>query len=275
MKRLLLIAVVIGALLLMAYLCLVWFAQPRLMFPSPPTPNNDVSAKIAGLEKLWIGKDNSVESWLLPPIHVDGPYPVIVHAHGNGELIDNWVSEFQVVREWGVGVLLVEYPGYGRSPGVPKQSTITEAFASAHDYLTERPDIRSSAIVGYGRSLGGGAICQLAANRPLAAIILESTFSSVAALARPMGVPGWLVRDPFDNLSVLQEYGGPVLLLHGTRDGVIPFAHGERLHDGARQSILHPMACGHNDCSRPWSEIHEFLVASRVLSSGPQSLPSN
>ena len=128
---------------------------------------------------------------------------------------------------------------------------------------------------GYGRSLGGGAICQLAANRPLAALILESTFSSVADLARPMGVPSWLVRDPFDNLSVLREYAGPVLLLHGSRDRVIPFRHSERLHDEARQSILRPMTCGHNDCPRPWGEIHEFLVTTEILASGRRGQPSN
>jgi hypothetical protein len=264
-----------GALFLLAYLGLVWFAQPRMMFPSPPPPNRDVSAEIAGLEKVWIGEDNAVETWFLPPIDIDTPYPVIIHAHGNGELIDYWASEFQVVREWGIGVLLVEYPGYGRSSGVPKQSTITEAFASAYDYLISRPDIRSSAVVGYGRSLGGGAICQLAANRPLTALILESTFSSVADLARPMGVPGWLVRDPFDNLSVLREYDGPVLLLHGRRDRVIPFKHGERLHDEARQSTFRPMSCGHNDCPAPWGEIHEFLVTTGILASGRRGLPTN
>jgi pimeloyl-ACP methyl ester carboxylesterase len=227
------------------------------------------------LEKLWIGQDDAVEAWFLLPIDSDPPYPVIIYAHGNGELIDYWASEFQVVREWGIGVLLVEYPGYGRSSGRPKQSTITEVFASAHDYLIERQDVRSSAIVGYGRSLGGGAICQLAATRPLAALILESTFSSVADLARPMGVPRWLVRDHFDNVSVLREYGGPVLLLHGDRDRVIPVTHGERLHDEARQSTLHLMNCGHNDCPRPWGDIHEFLVTTAILASGRRGLPSN
>ena len=265
----------VGVLALLAYLGFMWFVQRRVMFPSPAPPKQNVSAGIVGLEKVLIGENNAVEAWFIPPLDFDPPYPVIIFAHGNSELIDYWVSEFEVVRDWGIGVLLIEYPGYGRSQGTPSQTTITETFVSGHDYLAGRPDVRASAIVGYGRSLGGGAVCQLAANRQLAALILESTFSSVADVARPMGVPSWLIRDPFDNLAVLRDYDGPVLLLHGNRDRVIPFAHGERLHDQARQSVLRPMTCGHNDCPRPWEQIRGFLTTTGILTSEPRGLPSN
>ena len=82
----------------------------------------------------------------------------------NGELIDFWPHELKKLNRLGIGVLLVEYPGYGRSNGSPSQKNITEAFTGAYDMLVTRPDVDPSRIVLFGRSLGGGAVCILAAN---------------------------------------------------------------------------------------------------------------
>jgi len=99
-------------------------------------------------------------------------------AHGNGELIDFWPNELNRFTNLGIGVLLVEYPGYGRSTGPQSQSSITEAFVTAYDTLCARADVEASKIILVGRSLGGGAVCALAAKRPAAALILMSTFTS-------------------------------------------------------------------------------------------------
>ena len=196
-------AVVVAAA---AFVALVWTVQRGVMFPAPGPPSFDVTGGVVGVEKLRVGANGDVDAWLMPPTVGDAPYPVLIFGHGNGELIDHWVDDFQTPRGWGFGVLLVEFPGYGRSGGPPTETTVTDAFVGAYDLLAARPDVLASGIVGYGRSLGGGAICRLAARRSLAAIVLESTFSSVRPLAARMGVPGWLVRDPFDNLAVLRTY---------------------------------------------------------------------
>jgi pimeloyl-ACP methyl ester carboxylesterase len=101
--------------------------------------------------------------------------------------------------------------------------------------------------------------------RPVAALILESTFTSVAAFARSYGAPGLLVRDRFDNLAAVRRFTGPVLILHGEHDQTIPVSHSRALHAAQPSSELVVMPCGHNDCERPWAAIQGFLRKHRLL----------
>ena len=125
----------------------------------------------------------------------------MLFTHGNGELIDYWPEEFDEPRRWGVGVLLVEYPGYGRSDGTPSETSITEGMLAAYDWARQQAHIDASRIIPYGRSLGGGAAAILSVERPVPALILESSFSSVAAFASGFGAPRFLVRDHFDSVA--------------------------------------------------------------------------
>ena len=253
---------------LVGYLLLLFLMQRSVLFPRPgavATPNLP-----DGIEVLWLGENEDVEAWLMLPVpslsqpSSSKPVPVLIFTHGNGELIDYWVDAFEAVRAWGMAALLVEYPGYGRSGGRPSQRSITATLLAAYDVLAADPRIDARRIVAYGRSLGGGAACQLARSRPLAGLILESSFTSVRALARRFALPGFLVLDPFDNLAALAEFDGPVLVIHGDRDQIIPTRHGQELAEAAGTAIR-LLPCGHNDCPRPWEEIRAFLLAEGVL----------
>ena len=241
--------------LYLAYCILLFLMQRQMMFPryliDAPPYNKDVS----GLERIWIDTSSKkVESWYLSPIpdHRKKPTPVVIFAHGNGELIDFWPDELKKFNHLGIGVLLVEYPGYGRSKGSPSQKSITETFTKAYDALVARKDVDPSKIVLFGRSLGGGAACALAAKRPSAALILMSTFTSARSFASKYLAPSFLVRDPFDNLPIVSAYQGPVLVIHGKYDEIIPFAHGNALYKAAPQGKLIIYDSGHNDCPPRW-----------------------
>ena len=249
-----------------AYWALLFFAQRWVLFPAPFAAGGLQSDEL-GIERTWIEQpDLRAEVWLLPPLRPErGAAPLVVFAHGNGELIDHWVREFDTAREWGLAVLLVEYPGYGRSAGTPSQDSISRAFVAAYDWAVSRPRVAGQRVVGWGRSLGGGAICALARERPLAALVLESTFTSVRAMAARFGLPGFLVRDPFDNRSVVSTFAGPLLLLHGEHDEVIAPEHARGLHAAAPASELHLVPCGHNDCPPPWAVVGRFLARHGIL----------
>jgi hypothetical protein len=145
-------------------------------------------------------------------------------------------------------------------------------ITAAFDLARER-GFAAERIVGWGRSLGGGAVCALAEERTLAALILESTFASVVSMATRIGVPGplarLLVRDPLDNVRVLRAFAGPVLLMHGARDEMIPTAEAEVLRAVAPAAEMLWLPCGHNDCARPWAPVLRFLARSRLLPEGP------
>jgi len=259
-------------LLYSAYVGLIFLMQRQIMFPRGmiPAPSPD-PGKAPGREQLWLETlSGRVEAWYLPPAKPpQRPGPAVIFAHGNGELIDFWPDELAPFGRMGIGVLLVEYPGYGRSEGSPSQGSITEAFAAAYDRLKERPDIDPDRIVLFGRSLGGGAVCALAQARPSAALILMSTFINVHAFAKNFLVPSFLVRDPFDNLAVVKTYPQPILIIHGQHDEIIPYRHGMMLYRTASNAKLLSYDCRHNDCLPSlgtfWQDMETFLREAGIL----------
>ena len=123
----------------------------------------------------------------------------------------------------------------------------------------QQPGIDATRIIPYGRSLGGSAAAILAAERSAPALILESAFTSARAFARQFGAPAFLVRDPLDTLAAVRRFPGPVLVLHGDHDEVVPFDHGRTLAATSPRATFRPLPCGHNDCPRPWAEVRRFL----------------
>lgn len=233
-----------------------WIAFPgalREPLRSTPTPPR------AG-EQIWLSADfGRVEAWLFPA-EGDGAAPAVIYAHGNGELIDDWTREMRDLADEGIHALAVEFPGYGFSDGKPTRSTIRATFAEAFDRMAARDDVDEDRIVAYGRSMGGGAAGDLTRDRPVAALVLQSTFSSAMAVARSMLVPGFLVRDRFDNADAVRRFDGPILLMHGPTDDVLPFSHAERL-SRARQGLeITRIDCAHNDCARVWSDIRGHVI---------------
>ncbi|MEX2465665.1 MAG: alpha/beta hydrolase, partial [Gemmatimonadota bacterium] len=116
-------------------------------------------------------------------------------------------------------------------------------------------------VVSMGRSLGGGAAADLALARPVAALVLLSSFSSASDVAwRSFRVPPFVVRDRFDNRSAVGRFDGPVLLMHGTRDDVLSFRNAERIAEGREGLDVVPLACAHNDCLSVWPETVERIL---------------
>jgi fermentation-respiration switch protein FrsA (DUF1100 family) len=254
------------------YCGFLYVMQRRVLFPRHLIEHPSNTENIPGLEKIWVATSfGKIETWFLPQTagRVTEPAPAVIFAHGNGELIDFWPHELKKLSRLGIGVLMVEYPGYGRSKGSPSQKNITEAFTGAYDVLVTREDVDSSRIVLLGRSVGGGAVCRLAANRPSAALILMSSFISIRSMASKYLVPYFLVRDPFDNLAIVRTYQGPVLVVHGRYDEIIPFSHGKTLFQAAKQGKIITYESGHNDCPPSWDtfwrEIETFLKDSDLI----------
>ena len=256
-----------------AYCGVLFFMQRQVLFPRDLIgPPPEVRVEFPGLRSVWLDLPGGrFESWYLPARRgkETGPGPAVIFAHGNGELIDFWPQAFRPLTRMGVAVLLVEYPGYGRSEGSPTQESVTRAFVTAYDWLVEQPEVDKTRIVLFGRSLGGGAVCQLAARRTSAAMILTSTFTSARSFTRRYLVPGFLMRDPFDNLAVIREYQQPVLIAHGRRDGVIPYRHAQILGEAAPRATLLSYDAGHNDFPpnwpQFWREVADFLRKADVL----------
>jgi len=251
------------AVFVAAYWLLLFLLQRSVIFPAP---TGDGAPRPSDATQVWLDTPaGQTEAWYLPPRNPGSrPAPLILFAHGNAELIDHWATAFSEPRTWGVAVLLVEYPGYGRSAGQPSQRSIGRTFEAAYDWAKAQPGVDTSQVILYGRSLGGGAVAALSLTRPAAALVLESSFTTTGALALRFLAPSFLVRDRFDNLTAIRQFGGPKLILHGDHDEVIPTSHGRRLAAAAGVP-LQLLPCGHNDCDPPWPQLHRFLIQAGIL----------
>lgn len=266
-------------LLLLAIVATVYGAAAALLYANQRTlifPGRMVEVgerpRIAGMEVIPLAAPGgATEAWLLPPLGDAGgaPHAALIYAHGNGEVIDWWTEGLDGLRRWGLAVMLVEYPGYGRSRVEPSEAGIRAAMLAAYDALAQRPDIDPRRIVAYGQSLGGGAVGTLIGQRPLAALILHSTFTSLRAMANAFYMPGFLLHDVFATDEALRRFDGPTLVLHGRRDELIPVAQGEALAALARRATLHLYDCGHGCWMQKdlpiERDIHAFLIANGIV----------
>lgn len=250
------------------YLALLWASQSTMVYPGSHLRDRPGPQAVHhGREVVWLETGfGRVEAWYLPPTREPpsaGPAPAVIFAHGNNELIDTVPGEFLAFRERGFGLLLVEYPGYGASAGKPSLETVTETFTAAFDSLASRPDVDGGRVIALGRSLGGAAVCALSSRRPLEAIILVAAFADLPSMAHRYLAPAVLVRDRYDNAGALRSFPGPVLVVHGTRDGLIPHSHGERLAEAAPEGRLISYDAGHGDIppdfGRFWRDVDRFL----------------
>lgn len=251
------------ALAYCSYLALCFLVQRSIIYPGrgfsgPATPPGLPTGITRILLETRFGR---TEAWFLAG---EGSRParraVVLFFHGNGEIIDSLPAQVEGFRQMGMGVLLVEYPGYGRSEGRPSESSIAATAVAAYDAMARREDVDPARMIALGRSLGSGPACNLSRQRPLAALILQSPFTSTLPFARRLLVPGFLIRDKYDNRTALASFPGPVLILHGRFDDVVPFAHGEELARIARNARFVELACAHNDCPPDWPEFWRILA---------------
>jgi pimeloyl-ACP methyl ester carboxylesterase len=239
------------------YVLFLFFTQRSAIYPGTALePDHSADRAPSRVEQVWLETSfGRAEAWFLDASE-QRIEPTIIFAHGNGELIDDWLQPMEGLRVVGINVLLVEFPGYGHSDGRPSRASLRETFAAAYDWVASQRTTNPYRIVAMGRSIGGGVAGDLALDRPLNALILQSTFSSVEEAARErIGSLQFMIRDRFDNRKVMNEFREPVLLLHGIDDEVIPFAHAERLAASRPDLEVAALSCGHNDCGDQWSAV--------------------
>jgi uncharacterized protein len=260
------------------YLGALFLLQNALVYPGASNRVDPVVPHVAGAEWLSIPSTRGhVEALFIPAADSGlGPRPLVIFAHGNGEVIDDWFSALHGFSDRGIGVLLVEYPGYGRSKGSPTERSIRATMDAAYDRIAGDSRVDRSRIFGFGQSLGGGAICLLASDRPLRALILQSTFTSLDGFAARWGAPAILLRSHFDNLSAVRRFPGAVLVIHGRDDQLIPWQQGQRLAAAGTHASFRLYACDHG-CWDPehlpfWRDVVPFLLQAGILDSPVRSV---
>jgi fermentation-respiration switch protein FrsA (DUF1100 family) len=211
------------------------FQRQLLYLPDRNRPQLAGLAQLGVREAMLTTADGlSLLSWYLPP---RPGRPVIVYFHGNGGHIGYRFDRLLRFAREGYGVLMPEYRGYGGNPGSPSEAGLYADGRAALDFLGGEAT-KPSRLVLYGESLGSGVAVRLAAEREVAALILEAPPTSVAEVAQyhyPFVPAGLLVRDRFDSLSRIASVKAPILVLQGDRDRIVPPRFGRALYEAAPQ----------------------------------------
>src|SRR2546429_511779 len=233
----LVLRVLIGlGLAYLVLLLLAWRFQDRLAFPAPRAELPD--PKRVGVEngervELVSGDGTKLVGWYLAPKKPEPSptspaFPGLLWFYGNGETV---AAIWPIVREFqppGAALLVVDYPGYGGSGGRATEAALYAAAEAGYALLATRPGVDPHRIFVYGRSLGSAVAIYTAAHRPVAGLILESPFTSAAAMAKHHYrlVPRFLLHLSLDNLTTVKLVHCPILLFHGDADRLVPGAMG-------------------------------------------------
>lgn len=269
------VRILVGLLVLYAVAILVaWRFQDRFAFPGPdgPLPSPADHGMPDGRVVTVVTSDSvTLRGWYLPPdtLPEEGhAAPGLIWFYGNMETIGGIAPVLSDFRPPGIGMLVVDYRGYGQSSGRPSERGVYRDAQAAWEYLAGQPDIDSTRIAIYGRSIGSAVALYLATERPAAAVILESAFTSGKAMAKKHYalVPTSLLTLRLNNLERAKRLEIPLLSFHGTDDWIAPIEMGRAVAEAGRAvEFVTFEGAGHNDTYAVGGEayrqrFHDFLA---------------
>jgi uncharacterized protein len=259
-------------------LCLMLLLlQSRLVFfPTRALEATPADARLA-YEDVWLRTDDGLRlhGWWVP---VAEPRGTVLFFHGNAGNISHRLVSLRTFHRLGYSTLIFDYRGYGRSEGSPSEAGTYRDAEAAWRHLTEERGIAPETIALFGRSLGGAVAAWLAERHPTGAVILESTFTSVPDLGAelyPFLPVRLLARIRYPTLARMEHLRAPVLVVHSRNDDIIPFHHGRRLWEAAREPKAFLELVGtHNDGFVTTGPRYETELARFLAEHLPSSRPS-
>lgn len=170
----------------------------------------------------------------------------ILRCHGNAEDMVESIWALGVLAHEGYTVASVDYPGYGLSDGSPDEEGCYRNVHRLYDWLVSERGFAPEDIIVNGFSIGTGPATELAATRPCGGLILEAPFLSAPRVVTRVRI---LPVDPFPNLKRIGDVKCPVLMIHGTKDSIIPYSQGQALFKLANEPkrFVTVEKCGHNE----------------------------
>ena len=243
-----------GLVAALALLALVWLFQRRLIYLPDTRHVQTAAALLAGAEDVAFDTADglTLRGWFVPPREGAARATILVFNGNAGNRAYRTPLADALSRQ-GFAVLLFDYRGYGGNPGRPTESGLLADARAARAHLDSRGDVDPNRVVYFGESLGTGVAVALAVEMPPAALVLRSPFTSLTQVAKthyPFLPVGLLLSDRFPSVERITELDGPLLVIAGDRDRIVPTALSRELyeaapHEGKRLLIV--TGADHND----------------------------
>lgn len=259
------------ATVLVALKLLVWWLEPRMAFfptrgvqetpGAGGVPYRDVTIETADGESL--------HAWWLER---QAPRAQVVFFHGNGGNLSLWLDILLEMWRREFSVLAVDYRGYGASSGRPSERGLyRDAEAALHLFDRELRQ-RGAPVIYWGRSIGAPVAAHAATRVAPDGLVLETPMPEVRALLRTNPILwslSFLSSYRFPTTELLQAYDGPLLVVHGDADSIVPFDAGKAVYERAptaAKAFVNITGAYHNDLhlANPefyWAAIDRFVVS--------------
>jgi uncharacterized protein len=228
--------VAIGLVGLYVLLTLGLYVFQRKLFYSPdPASYTAAEQKLEGFRDVVISTSDGekLRGFYKPA----APGRVtILYFHGSRGAIPTHLERMKTLAAPGNGLLWLCYRGYSGSTGTPTEQGLTEDSRASYDWLSR--EARGGKIALYGESLGTAVAVRLAAEKPVAGVVLDAAFTTAAetmAVHLPMFPITLLMKDQYRSIDKIQEVHAPLLFLHGEKDWNVPLAMGQKMFQLARE----------------------------------------
>ena len=249
MKTLLIIAGLIAAIYVIAVGSLYVF-QRRLIYLPDTEREAPSEAGLRGVREVELETPDGAQliAWYIPA--APGK-PTLLYFHGNAGSLSDRADRIKRFAGAGYGVFMPSYRGYSGSTGTPSELAINADARLAYEHLRGL-GVAERAIVLYGESLGSGVAVRLASEQTVGAVILDAPYTSlpdVGKLFYPVMPVQTFMVDRFDSKKYIRAVRAPILILHGTKDDVVPLTLGKALFEAAPEpkemAVL--QGAGHSD----------------------------
>jgi len=190
-----------------------------------------------------------LHGWFFP---AEKDSPVILHFHGNAGNISHRLDLVQPFLRSGLSLFLFDYRGFGKSTGRPSEKGLYKDGLAACTYLEEKEKIALERIVLHGHSIGAAVAIEVALQKKVRGLVIESAFTSTKDMAKTLTLFALLspvLPTNYNNLEKIRRVPAPKLIVHGDRDEIVPFMMGRKLFEAATdRKFFYPVKdAGHND----------------------------
>lgn len=231
-------------------------------------PYEDVRITTAGGERL--------AGWFIPPPAGNsgpGGGRALLFFHGNAGNISHRLESLLIFHKLGLAQLIIDYRGFGQSSGKPSVEGTKKDAKASWEWLLREKGYAPEQVVVFGRSLGGGVAASLAVEAKPGGLILESTFTSLEAVAKdmyPLLPVGLLLPQDYPTPANLEKIRIPLLVVHSPDDRLVSYSQGRALYEnykGPKRFL--EIRGAHNS-----GFLESYAVYTQGLGEFLQSLPS-
>lgn len=225
-----------GLFIYVSVLGALWLMRMSLIYPLDPThvPPDRVRLPDIAERTLRTGDGNDLVIWTTP---ARAGEPTVLYFPGNAGNLGNRTERFRRFRLQGIGLVAMAYRGSNGSTGKASEAAVTADALLLRDRMFELlGTAQNGAVVYYGESLGAAVAVKLAKTHPPDGVILEAPFTSVPDLAAetfPFFPARLILDERWDTREHIRDLNAPLLVIHGTDDNVVPYAHGQAVFEAA------------------------------------------